>query len=252
MSDPVAFARIGLLLVRPGFLIVGAPAFGGTYAPAHVKIGLTVLLALALLPAAGTELPPTPIGLGVVVSREAAIGLSLGLALRALIAAAEFAGHLAGFQLGLSYSAIVDPQSGVRNNVLAALYGQIALVTLFLVNGHHAFLRALEATYQRLPIGVGQVGGSLPAAVIGMLGLVFALGARLAAPLVIVLVVTEVALGLLARSAPALNIMVSGAPVRLLIGLVLLGLTAPAVTGVMGSMVDGVVQLGVAAAAAFR
>jgi flagellar biosynthetic protein FliR len=250
--DLAPIARIGLLLVRPGVLIIVAPSFGGTYAPAQVKIGLTVLLALALLPSTTTALPPSTGELAILVMREAAIGLALAMAMRALVAAAEFAGHLAGFQIGLSYSAIVDPQSGVRNNVLAALYGQIAVVTLFLVNGHHAFLRALEATYTRLPIGAGQVGESLPGAVVGMLGLVFMLGTRLAAPLVIVLVITEVALGLAARSAPALNLMASGAPVRLLIGLVLLGITAPMASGVVASMVDSVVQLGLSASTAFR
>ena len=252
MMDLAPIARIGLLLVRPGVLIIVAPSFGGTFAPAHVKIGLTVLLALALLPSTSTALPPSTADLALLVMREAAIGLALGMAMRALVAAAEFAGHLAGFQIGLSYSAIVDPQSGVRNNVLAALYGQIATVTLFLVNGHHAFLRALEATYARLPIGAGQVGESLPAAVIGMLGLVFMLGTRLAAPLVLVLVITEIALGLAARSAPALNLMASGAPVRLLVGLVLLGITAPMASGVVAGMVDSVVQLGLSASAVFR
>lgn len=187
-----------------------------------------------------------------VVAREAAIGLALALAIRALVAAAELAGQLAGFQMGLSYSATVDPQSGVRNNLLAALYGNIAMVTFLLTNAHHAFLRALGASYDSLPIGGGQVGGSLPRVVIELLALVFTVGARLAAPLVVVLVVTEVALALIARSAPALNLMAVGVPVRLLIGLVLLGLVAPASAGVLSGLSSAVLQAGVRAADVFR
>ena len=83
--------------------------------------------------------------------------MALALAIRALVAGAEFAGHLAGYQIGLSYGAIIDPQSGVRNNVLAVALRQPALLTFLAINGHHAFIRALAASYAALPIGAGHV-----------------------------------------------------------------------------------------------
>lgn len=252
MIDLTALMRLGLLLVRPGALIVGAPTFGGVFAPAPVKIGLTLLVAIALLPS--TNVPPagTAIALAGVIAREVAIGLALALAIRALVAAAELAGQLVGFQMGLSYSAIVDPQSGVRNELVAALYANIAIVMFFLVNAHHALLLALRDSYDSMPIGAGRVAQSLPQDVVGLLGLVFVLGARLAAPLVIVLVVTEIGLALVARSAPALNLMAVGAPVRIIVGLILLGLVAPAAAGVLGGAARGAVQAGVHVAGTFR
>lgn len=252
MIDLTPFMGIGLLLVRPGALILSAPGFGGAYAPAQVKVGLTLLLALVLLPTATMPNVGSAVGLAVIVTREMAIGLALGMSIRALVAAAELAGQLAGFQMGLSYSAIVDPQSGVRNNLLAALYGNIAIVTFLIMNAHHAFLRALRDSYDSLPIGAGHIGGSLPQAVMGLLGLVFTFGARLAAPLVIVLVITELALALIARSAPALNLMAVGAPIRLIVGLILLGFVAPAAVGVLSGISSTVLQAGVRAAEAFR
>jgi flagellar biosynthetic protein FliR len=250
--DLTPLASLGLLLVRPGMLLFGSPAFGGTYAPAQVKLGLTLLLAVALLPS--TAVPPVgaPIAIIAVVFREAAIGLALGMAIRALAAAAELAGHLLGFQMGLSYSAIVDPQSGVRNNLIAALYANMAIVTFFIVNGHHAFLRALRDSYDRLPIGAGHVDASVPEIVIRMLGLIFTLGVRLAAPLVVVLVVVELGMAIIARSAPAFNLMAVGAPVRGIVGLLLLGLVASAAVGVLGGSMNGVLDLGVRATTAFR
>jgi flagellar biosynthesis protein FliR len=250
--DLTPFMGIGLLLVRPGTLILTAPGFGGAYAPPQVKIGLTLLLAIVLMPTATMPEVGSSVGLAVILAREMAIGLALGMSIRALVAAAELAGQLAGFQMGLSYSAIVDPQSGVRNNLLSALYGNIAVVTFLLMNGHHAFLRALRDSYDSLPMGAGHIGGSLPEAVMGLLGLVFTFGARLAAPLVIVLVITELALALIARSAPALNLMAVGAPVRLIVGLILLGFVAPAAVGGLSSISGAVLQAGVRAAEAFR
>ena len=252
MIDLTPFMGLGLLIVRPGTLILAAPGFGGAYAPAQVKIGLTLLLAFVLLPTVTMPAIGSAVGLAVVVTREMAIGLALGMSIRALVAAAELAGQLAGFQMGLSYSAIVDPQSGVRNNLLSALYGNIAVITFLVMNGHHAFLRALRDSYESLPMGIGHIGSSLPAAVMGLLGLVFTFGARLAAPLVVVLVITELALALIARSAPALNLMAVGAPIRIMIGLILLGFVAPAAVGVLSGISGTVLQAGVRAAEAFR
>lgn len=253
MNDLLPIAQFGVLLVRPGMLILTAPIFGGTFAPAPVKIGLTVLLALALMPLVALPAPGDGvISVSLVVLREAAIGLALGMAVKAFVAAVELAGHLSGFQLGLSYSAIVDPQSGVRNNLLAALYVNLVLVMFLLVNGHHAVLRALGASYERVPIGTGQVGASLTGTVIDMLGLMFVLGTRLALPLILVLLLVELAMGLVSRAAPMLNLMVVGAPLRLLLGLVVLGVMVPMVARTATGAADIVVQLGLRGADAFR
>jgi len=252
MIEALPLVQLGLLLVRPGMLLMVAPVFSGAHAPAYVTIGLTMLLALAVLPTVTVIVPAGVVGITLIVAREAAIGLALGLALKAFVAAVELAGHLCGFQLGLSYSAIVDPQSGVRNNLVAVLYVNVALVTFLLVNGHHVFLRALVASYARMPLGAGSVNASLGASVAEHLGLVFSLGSQLAAPLVLVLVVVEVAMALAAKTAPMFNMMVVGAPVRLLVGLVLLGLTVPAVTRVAIGTAESVMDIGRRSAEAFR
>jgi len=243
---------LGLLLVRPGALIMASPAFGGVFAPAPVKIGLILFLALGLMPVTAAPAIGSGAGLAIVIARESAIGIALALGTRVLFAAAEFAGHLAGFQMGLSYSAIVDPASGVRNNVLATLYTNVAMVVFLLTNAHHAFLRALRDSYERLPMGGGAIAASLPQSITSMLGLVFSLGTRLAAPIVIVLLVCELAMALVARSAPALNLMVVSAPLRLAIGLILIGVITPAAVGVLAGLSSTVLQAGIHAAEAFR
>ncbi len=252
MIDLTPILGLGLLLMRPGALLLASPAFGGLYAPAQVKIGLTFFLALAMLPTTAVPVAGSVAGLTGIIARELAIGFSLALAIRVLIGAAEFGGNIASFQMGLSYAAIVDPASGVRNNVLAMLYANIALVTFLLTNAHHAFLRALRDSYASLPIGAGQIGASVPQAVIGLLGLVFTFGVRLAAPLVVVLLIAELALALVARSAPALNLMVVSAPVRLLLGLLLLGVVVPSAVGILTGLSGTVLEAGVRTAEAFR
>jgi flagellar biosynthetic protein FliR len=250
--DPAVLTGFGVLLVRPGMLIAAAPAWGGTYAPAFVKAGLTVTIAVVLagvvrVPGSGGE-----VALVLVVAREAIIGLSLALGIRVLLSAAELAGYLAGFQIGFTYATVADPQSGVGSNILSSIYGLLALVVFFAADGHHAFLRALTMSYEALPIGGGEVQASLAHHVARMLGIVFGLGVQIAAPVLAVLVVVELALGLLSRAAPSFNVMAEGFPIRIAVGLLTLAVTLPLVPALVSRAVPAVLEAGTRLAGAFR
>ena len=250
--DLSVLERFAMLLIRPGMLVALAPGLGGAQLPAHVKVGLTVLLGVGLLPSVAVPLGLGEVGLLVVVAREAVIGLSLAFALRALIAGAEFAGHLSGQQIGFSYGATIDPQSGVRNNMLATLYGLLATIGFLAINGHHAILRALAQSYAGLPIGGGNIDASIVTSVRDILGMVFIVGARLAAPVIVVLLVVELAVGLISRASPALSFMVIGYPIRLIVGLALLAALIPTIPAVTNSLVDSALMAGANLARAFR
>ena len=252
MNEGSAIIRIAILLVRPGVVMALAPGLGGSYVPSRAKVALTVLVALGLLPVVAVPDSPTALGLTGVIAREFAIGLALAAALQALVAGVELAGHLSGYQIGYSYAATIDPMTGARNNTLTALFGVVALLTLLSVNGHHAMLRALAASYEELPIGVGAVGATLAARVQDLLAMIFTVGARLAAPIVIVMLVVEVVVGLISRSAPSLGFMVVGYPIRLALGLLVLATIVAAIPGVVERLLDGALRLGVNTAIVFR
>jgi flagellar biosynthetic protein FliR len=220
--DLAPILRIGVFLVRPGLLIAAAPAFGGTWAPTVLRIGLAVLLGVTCMAVVPVPAASEPVGLVLIMAREAEIGLAIGFGLRLLVAAAEVGGYLAGFQIGFSYASIVDPQAGVRNGILSAVYGLMAIMVFFAVDGHHQFLRALVDSNTALPIGMGAVDSTIGVTAARMLGLVFLTGVQLTAPVVIVLLVVELGLGLASRADPMLNLMAQGFPIRLLVGLVAL------------------------------
>ena len=250
--DLSVLERFGLLLVRPGMLVALVPAFGGTQIPTPVKVGLTVLIAVGLLPSVAVPRGLPVLTLSVIIAREAVIGMSIAFAVRALIAGAEFAGHLSGQQIGFSYGATIDPQSGVRNNMLATLYGALATLGFLAINGHHAVLRALAQSYGALPIGAGHLDASIVSSVRDILGLVFVVGVRLAAPVIVVLLILEVVIGLISRTSPALGFMVIGYPLRLMVGLALLAALVGTVPAVTNSLLDTVLMTGAGLARAFR
>ncbi len=250
--DPALVVGFGLLLVRPGMIVAVAPVFGGTYVPVPVKISLTVLMALTLAPVVSMPSAGSGVPLALVAAREMAIGLALALMVRALIAGAELAGHLSSQQIGFSYAATVDPGSGVRSTMLTTLYGLLATLTFLGINGHHDLLRALAASYDGLPVGAGRVDASVLAGVREMLALVFTVGLRLAAPIVLVLLVVELAVGLISRAAPALNFMVIGYPIRIVVGLMVLGVLVSTITGITASLTEDTIATAMRFAAAFR
>ena len=224
MNETVPLAAFGVLMVRPGALIVATPLFGGTFVPPSVRLALTAILAVILVPLVTVPANLPPLAFAVMLAGEALAGFALGFAVHALIAAAEFAGHVVGFQIGLSYAAIVDPQSGVRNNVIATLYGTLATITFFGINGHLALMKTLVDSYTALPPGHWGVQASMLTSITHLLGVVFVLGTQLSMPIVIAMLLVELVLGLVSRAAPALNLMVIGFPVRLSIGLLVLAL----------------------------
>jgi flagellar biosynthetic protein FliR len=231
MNEALPLAALGVLLVRPGAFVLATPIFGGQFVPQPIRLALTVILAVLMFPAVTLPEPQSYAGVARIVAAEMIVGLALALAIRVLVAGAELAGYVAGFQIGFSYAALVDPQTGARNNVVALLYGSMATVAFLGVNGHHALLRALARSYEALPPGAWTLDGLSGLAVTRMLGLVFIIGAQLAMPIVAVLFIVEVGLGLASRAAPSLNLMSLGFSLRLIFGLIVLALVIQVVPG---------------------
>ncbi len=248
--DIGAFVRLGVMLIRPGALVMAAPPFGGGHVPVPTRIGLSVLLALVVTPI--VPLPDVAASLPLVIARELVIGVSIGLAIRIVVSAAELAGYLAGFQAGFAMAAVIDPQNGFQNNMVSVLYGSLALFVFLLVDGHHALLVALVDSYQALPIGGGSIDASLVSTTAGILGLIFSVAMRLAAPVVFALLIVELGLGLVARAAPAMNLMVIGFPIRVLAGLTALALSIGVLPPVLRALMPRALEIAARAAMAFQ
>jgi flagellar biosynthetic protein FliR len=252
IEDMSPVVRFALLLVRPGMVLMLAPGISGRHVPAMAKIGATVLIAVGLLPSVGLPVSLDGGALPFIVLHEIAVGMALAFVLRALIGGAELAGHLSSYQIGFSYGATIDPASGVRSTVLVSLYGMLAVLAFLGINGHHALLRALAASYAGVPIGAGQVHESIVTAVRDIFALVFVVGLRLAAPVLIVVFIVEVVVGLISRAAPSLNFMVIGYPIRIIAGLIVVAALISTIPAVTVSMLERALLLAGRTAEAFR
>lgn len=210
-------------------LIMVAPVFGHRAVPGRVKIGLGIFIALIIAP----TLPPMPdVGLGswhglFILVQQLLIGISIGFIMRIVFAAAEAAGEIVGLQMGLGFASFFDPQSAGQTLVLARFFNMLALLVFLAVNAHLLLIGVLVDSFQSLPISPQPLSAAGFYNVAAFGSTVFAVSLQLALPLIAILLMTNLSLGILTRSAPQLNIFAIGFPITLGVGLIVLDLTLP-------------------------
>ena len=224
------FLRFALITARVSGLFLVAPVWGGGGVPRRVKVALAAMVALVLLPVVPRGNPAALIDGGLLqylaaVGGELLVGTALGLVAAMVLAGIELGGLFVGRQTGLALANVIDPSSGNQVSVMGRFYRFLALVVFLGVGGHRMLVMALCRSYEVAPLGAvalnaSRVAGSgeLAAALVGAAGRMFTIGLAVAAPVVVTLVVTTIALGLIARTVPQMNILVVGFPVRILLG----------------------------------
>jgi flagellar biosynthesis protein FliR len=210
---------------------------GGPRLPAAVRVGFALLLALVASPvlaaSAGADrlADVSALRFALMVAREVVIGLCLALVASAVFRAAEIAGRLADSLRGANVAEILDPTSEERASPLGVLYLLLATLVFLQIGGVPRVVDALVGSYEALPIagGLGEVSARRAAFVVAIIAAkLVAAGVALAAPVIVALWLTDLALGLIARAAPSVPVYFVGLPIKglLAIGIVLLGLGA--------------------------
>jgi flagellar biosynthesis protein FliR len=219
---------VALLAARVGGLVLVAPVFSSRMIPMTARTALIVLLTIVLFPVARTAVQPAVVT-PAAVAGETLIGFVIGLGAALFIGAAETAGDLLSVQIGLSGAALLDPMSN-QQSVAIGTFLQLFTVTVLLAsNGHLVMLDALAATARRIPLGGAMAMPDGLAEIVSSGGVLFALGARFAAPVICAALIANVALAVLSRAAPQLNILQVAFPVQILVGLAALAISLPAI-----------------------
>lgn len=218
-----------LASVRIVALFAAAPVFRHTAMPIRVRAALGMLVTLAMAPALPQQMPEGDLaGFFAWVVAEALVGLALGFALRLLFSAFELLGEFVSVQGGLGAASVVDPTSGVSSLALAIVYHTFALLVFLAIDGHHELLRAAAQSYERIPIGAGGPDSQAFLAVVQLGSGVFETAVRMAAPVTVAMLVANVAVGILGRAIPQLNLMMLQLPAHVMVTFVLLMLGAGA------------------------
>ncbi len=201
-------------------LIAAAPVIGQPQFPARAKVALAILISIVITPA----LPPLPkiepaswYGL-FLLARELAIGLALGFLMRLVFTAIEFAAELIGLQMGLGFAQFYDTLNASSTPVLATFFGFAATLMFLAIDGHLLLLSVLTESFTTIPIG-GTTTAAFWQTLASKGGYLLFAALSLSLPIIAALLITNLALGVLSRAAPQLNIFAIGFPVTLLVGL---------------------------------
>jgi flagellar biosynthetic protein FliR len=212
--------------LRVGGFVLAAPTLSDTVIPGRIKIIMSIALAFLLAPM--VQIPQTLSifsGAGLLAAvQELLIGVAIGMVVQLTFEALIFAGQTISLTMGLGFATLVDPQRGANTTVLGQMFMIFGVLTYLSINGHLVLLGALAESFQSLPIGGAHIDKNFLMSVALWGAHVFESGLLIALPAVIGLVIVNLALGVVTRAAPQLNLFGIGFTITLLCGFLVLTL----------------------------
>jgi flagellar biosynthetic protein FliR len=221
---------LALIFMRCIAFLVSWPVFGVANVPVHLKVLLALILALCLLPIIkfqNVDLIKINDQLIFLVVREIALGLFLGYLLRFFFYSISMAGEIIGITSGLSSAQLFNPMMGMQTNVLEQIHVGVATLFFLAMNGHHLFLQGLAQSFEFAPVAEVAIKHQGFGSVALFVRDSFAIGFRMATPMVVAIFLTNLAMGLLGRAVPQINVMMTGFQVTISVAFAVMILTMP-------------------------
>ncbi|MGY1601069.1 flagellar biosynthetic protein FliR [Geodermatophilus sp. SYSU D00815] len=236
----VTLAGLLLATARAAGFVLLAPPFNSSGVPAAVKGALALALSVALLHLVTPGLPATitPGFLVVAAVTEVAIGAGLGFVVQLLFSAVQLAGNVIDMTGGFSLQPAYDPLSLSMNSTIGRLHHMLATALLFTSGGHLLLVRGFATSYEGLPVGGDVPTEQLGQVLITAFSMMFLAALQIAGPMVAVLLLADVALALLNRAAPALNIFALNFPLKIFLTLLMLALAFPLLPAAVDSLLE--------------
>jgi flagellar biosynthesis protein FliR len=234
-----------LVLVRISGMFMLSPVFGRRNIPNAYKTAFAFLV--SLIAVQSVTLPDAVLYTSLMsfilmVGKELLIGLAMGFISYMVFSAIYVAGQLIDMRIGFGMVNVFDPISNVQVPITADFYVVLATLFIFITNSHHLIFLTITQSFQLLPLGETTFTVDLLGQTIRLFGVLFSIGFRIAAPVTVAILVTDMALGIISKSVPQMNVFMLGLPVKLLMGLVVMYLTLGAFRGIVSVLTEGMIR----------
>jgi flagellar biosynthetic protein FliR len=219
---PVDASAFLILFCRVGAVLMLLPVFSEDAIPARIRLTMSLGMAAALwglLSARVIPVAQNSVSLPGIVIAETLTGLAMGMIIRIMFMAAAMAGSIISLQVGLSSALINDASQGGQASVLSKFVGVAAAVVCMGMGVHHLWIAAIVHSYTMFPVGGLPPAADFAQLAIATIGKSMSLSLSLSAPLLIYGIVFNIALGLSARLAPAIQVFFIAQPLNLMLGL---------------------------------
>src|SRR3989449_2090174 len=232
--------HVSVISVRVGATLLFAPIWGYPGLPHYLR----ALLVFAIAAAMSVVIPLNAAALsnpGLVFPVELLIGLLLTMGIRIAFAGLHMGGQLVSYYLGFSAVQTIDPQTQNRSTLMSNYFTMFGYAFILATNQHHAIFRALADSYTAFPIGASLVSNQWFGTLVEASKQIFSIGWKIALPVFVASLVIEMTIGFISRMQPQINTMVVTAPLKIFVGLVILGASMTFVPRAIGSMMSTMV-----------
>lgn len=222
-----------LIFLRVGAIIMTIPVFDGRNIPILLKGSLSFAISIILFPILKVDNFPfyADLILFIIgVAGEIVLGIIIGFSVKMLIAGIQLAGQLMGFQMGLAIANVMDPITSFQIPLIAQMYTILSMLLLLIINAHHFFIKAIADSFVMVPIFDFQFTSGLMQHLLTLSGKIFIIAIKVGAPVIVSLLLTSAALGLVARTVPQMNVFIVAMPIKIVIGLFFMGVSFPYLT----------------------
>jgi flagellar biosynthetic protein FliR len=231
-ENPFAFtpqqaAAFILILMRTAGLFFVSPVFSSRTIPRLMKASwamLTAFLLFAVVPIP-EAIPTSGAFFGFAVARELFIGFLIGFCAFLLFVGIQLAGQVVDIQMGLGMVNVIDPMSNIQVSVIGQYFYLVATLVFLIVDGHHMLLRALADSFNVIPLGHGAFTGTLAQFINAKFTDVFWIAFRVGAPIIGALFLTNVAMGVMSRTVPQMNVFIVGMPLNVAVGFLMVAIS---------------------------
>jgi len=218
-----------LVLARVTPLFIMAPLFSSAMIPVRVRGIIAVALSIGLTPVAlhGQHIPSDAVELGALIIEGMLVGLAFAFSLSILMAAIESAGSFIDVTSGFSYGSLINPLTGENSAVISRFYSLFGTMIFLVIGGDAWTIRGLGRTFELVPLTAGPRLGSLIGGAEQVFSTVFTSALEIAAPVLVALLITDVAFGVVSRVVPQLNVFAVGFPVKVAVALLVTAASLP-------------------------
>jgi len=219
-----------LIILRASGLFLMAPVISHRTIPTLVKVGLMITISLVLVPTVAISALPEVTSfwqLAALGAKEILLGLIIGLMFRLIFSGAKTAGSIISYQIGFALVSTPDVEEGGQVAIIGQFWFLVGTLIFLCINGHHLVIEAFAESYNVIPAGMVGWGSSVGELMIKYTAYVFVIALKIAAPVMITLFLTDVALGTIAKTMPTMNVFFVGFPIKIAVGLLVIGLSLP-------------------------
>jgi flagellar biosynthetic protein FliR len=227
LLSPDQFYHFVFVLLRVSVIVFLLPIFASVNLPTVWKAAFALLLTLLLSQVVPRQ--PFEVGTGVEIlvtlCGELLLGLVIGLSVRLILTSFEMGGQFMGFQMGYTIVNVVDPQSGSQTSIMAQFSYILAVLIFLMINGHHYLIQALVRSFELVPPGGFVPHAGVFSKLVKLSSHMFTVALKIAAPVMSALLLATIALGIVSKTVPQMNILIVGFPLNIGIGLLLFGVS---------------------------